>query len=120
MPEGPANLALTGRHHVALWACWAPYRLPDETARWVLEKPGDYFVRMGHGPGGSPEVYSGGPGYLISGGGVNRGKASLLVARPITLILDDGAKDLSEVLHLGVGFSFGPPIPRGFWLPWRT
>jgi hypothetical protein len=61
------------------------------------------------GPGlrSSPELYSGGPGYLLSAGGVHRGKRSLIVARPITLLLDDGARDLTAVLHLaGPGADF--------------
>ncbi|MGC9469218.1 MAG: hypothetical protein ACP5HS_11550 [Anaerolineae bacterium] len=95
-----------GRHH-ALWTALLPYRLPDEATRWILEKPTRYFVRIGHGPRSSPEIYSGGPGYLLSAGGVHRGARSMIVARPITLMLSDGAQDLSEVLHLsGPGESF--------------
>lgn len=95
-----------GRHH-ALWAALLPYRLPDETARWILAKPSTYFVRIGHGPRSSPELYAGGPGYLLSAGGVHRGLRSMIVTRPITLMLDDGARDLSEVLHLaGPGGDF--------------
>lgn len=94
------NLSVRSGRHIALWACWSPYRLPDKTARWILEKPTNYFVKIGHGPASSPEIFSGGPGYLLSAGGVNRGKRSLVVARPITLILDDGATDLSELLHM--------------------
>jgi hypothetical protein len=90
--------------------------LPDKTARWILDKPEDYYVRMGHGPQGSPEIYSGGPGYLLSAGGVNRGERSLVVARPITLILDDGAVDLSQVLHLaGPGEDFRQWNNTGVW-----
>ena len=80
------------------------------------DKPKGYFVRMGHGPIGSPEIYSGGPGYLITAGGVNRGERSLLVARPITLMLDDGATDLSQVLHLaGPGAEFRQRNNTGVW-----
>jgi len=116
LPDAPADSALTGSHHIALWACWAPYRLPDETVRWILEKTNDYVVRMGHGPGGSPEIYSGGAGHLLTAGGVNRGKRSLLVARPITLLLKDGATDLSQVLHLaGPGDDFRKWNNTGVW-----
>jgi hypothetical protein len=116
LPDGPEDLVLTESHHIAIWACWAPYRLPDQTARWILDKPEDYYVRMGHGAHGSPEIYSGGPGYLLSAGGVNRGERSLLVARPITLILDDGATDLSQVLHLaGPGEDFRQWNNTGVW-----
>ena len=115
LPEAP-DLSLTGSHHVALWACWSPYRLPDETVRWMLDKPRDYFIRMGHGPDSSPEIYSGGPGWLLSAGGVNRGKRSLIVARPITLLLNDGATDLSQVLHLaGPGDDFRAWNNTGVW-----
>lgn len=116
MPDGPEKLTLTGSQHIAIWGCWSSYRLPDETARWIIEKPRDYFVQLGHGPSGSPEIYSGGPGYLISAGGVNRGERSLLVARPITLLLNDGATDLSQVLHLaGPGEDFRQWNNTGVW-----
>ena len=116
LPDGPANLGSTESRHIALWACWSPYRLPDQTARWILNKPSDYFVCIGHGPHASPEIYSGGPGYLLSAGGVNRGERSLLVARPITLLLDDGASDLSQVLHLaGPGKEFRQWNNTGVW-----
>jgi hypothetical protein len=96
----------TGLHH-ALLAAVLPYRLPDRTATWVAAHPTTYFVRVGHGLRSSPELYSGGPGYLLGAGGVHRGKRSLIVARPITLLLDDGARDLAEVLHLaGPGEDF--------------
>jgi hypothetical protein len=116
MPDGPQNLALSGGHHVALWACWSPYRLPDDIAQWLVMKPRDYFVRLGHGPGGSPEIYSGGPGYLLTAGGVNRGERSMIVARPITLLLDDGATDLSQILSLsGAGDNFREWNNTGVW-----
>ncbi len=110
------NLSVHSGRHIALWACWSPYRLPDETARWIIKKPTNYYVKIGHGPRGSPEIYSGGPGYLLSAGGVNRGRWSLVVVRPITLILDDGATDLSEVLHLaGPGKNFRLWNNSGVW-----
>ncbi|GAA5508340.1 hypothetical protein [Novipirellula caenicola] len=116
LPDAPDKLGLRGNRHIAIWACWSPYRLPDQTARWIVEKPADYFIRIGHGPESSPEVYSGGPGYLLSGGGVNRGEHSLIVARPITLLLDDRANELSEVLHLaGPGQDFREWNNTGVW-----
>lgn len=108
LKEG-ANLDLTlttGLHH-ALWACLLPYRLPDEIAQWVEEKPDAYFIRIGHGAEASPEIYSGGPGHLISAGGVHRGKRSMIVALPITLMLSDQAQELADVFHLaGPGDDF--------------
>ncbi|MBB3208845.1 hypothetical protein FHS27_004678 [Rhodopirellula rubra] len=116
LPERPENLKLKGNQHIAIWACWSPYRLPDRTARWILEKPTDYFIRIGHGADSSPEIYSGGPGYLLSAGGVNRGPRSLIVARPITLCLDDGANDLPGVVHLsGPGKDFRQWNNTGVW-----
>ena len=116
LADGPSGLILTKSRHIAIWACWSPYRLPDKTARWMLEKPENYFVRMGHGPDASPEIYSGGPGYLITAGGVNRGSRSQIIARPITLILDDGANKLSQVLHLaGPGNDFRQWNNTGVW-----
>ena len=104
-----ANYA--GSNH-ALFAAMAPYRLPDKTAQWIESKPRDYFVQIGHGPGAAPECYSGGPGYLLSGGGVNRHPISLLVCRPITLILDDGSMELEEVFHIS-----GPGTD---WKKWNS
>ena len=103
--------AVTEGSHHALWAALLPYRLPDETAGWILAKPESYFIRIGHGPWASPEIYSGGRGYLLSAGGVHRGARSMIVARPITLMLESGqqadALDLSEVFHIaGPGPSF--------------
>ncbi|TWT35447.1 hypothetical protein KOR34_03380 [Posidoniimonas corsicana] len=116
-PDAPTQLRVRagGLHH-ALWACWSPYRLPDTTAHWVLDKPRDYLVRIGHGPASSPEIYSGGPGYLLSAGGVGRGESSLVVARPTTLLLDDNASQLSEVIHLaGPGKDFDTWNNTGVW-----
>jgi hypothetical protein len=113
-PDDPPVPDLTeGRHH-ALWAALLPYRLPDRTADWILAKPDRYFVRIGHGPWSSPEIYAGGPGYLLSAGGVHRGKRSMIVARPITLMLDEAvvgpARELDDVLHLA-----GPGEPFTEW-----
>ncbi|MCM2372121.1 hypothetical protein [Aporhodopirellula aestuarii] len=116
LPDGPTDLKITENQHIGIWGCWAPYRFPDQTARWIIEKPTSYYVQIGHGPSGSPEIYSGGPGYLLTAGGVHRGARSMLVARPITLILDDKAKNLSQVLHLsGPGTDFRQWNCTGVW-----
>jgi len=105
--ETSLDLALAGGLHHALWACLLPYRLPDETANWVEEKPNSYFVRIGHGAKASPEIYSGGKDYLISAGGIHRGKRSMIVARPITFMFEDQAQELEDVFHLaGPGSEF--------------
>ena len=98
-PEAKLDSAGFKSSH-ALWPGLMPYRLSDKTAEWIESKPEDYFVRIGHGPQASPEIYSGGPGYLLTAGGVNRGKLSMIAARPTTLILNDKADELGQVLHL--------------------
>ena len=105
--ETSLDLTLVGGLHHALWGCLLPYRLPDETANWVEEKPNAYFVRIGHRAKASPEIYSGDHDYLISAGGVHRGKRSMIVARPITLMFGDQAQELEDVFHLaGPGSEF--------------
>ncbi len=86
--------------HQAIWVGLTDYRLPDTVAEWVMEKQAHYFVQMGHGDDGSPEIYSGGPGYLISAGGVQNDRFDQGVARATTLILDDGAADLKNLIRV--------------------
>ena len=95
-----------GKEHAIMGAC-LPYRPADKVVRLLFDKRDGYFVRMGHGPTSSPEIYFAGKHFLLSAGGVNRGKRSLIVARPITLFLDDNAENLSETFHLsGPGTNF--------------
>lgn len=92
--------------HAIMGAC-LPYRPPDAVVRMLFDKGTGYFVRIGHGRAASPETYSAGSGYLLSAGGVNRGKLSVLVARPITLLTDDSPEQLAGVFHLaGPGKDF--------------
>ncbi len=58
------------------------------------------FVTMGHGLQSTPEIYSGGHDYLISAGGVQRGKASQLVAHPTVLFLPDKVMHLDSCFYL--------------------
>lgn len=88
-----------GRHQ-ALWVPFTSYRLPDETARWIEQKPREYLVRLGHGADGSPELYAGGPGYLITAGGIANDRFEQAVARPTTLMLNDGELDLAGLLQI--------------------
>ena len=85
----------------ALVGSLLPYRPPlwtEQNCQWA----GKAFTAMlGHGPRSSPEIYSKGKGFLITAGGVHRGSISRIVNRPTTLLLDDGADDLSEVAHIG-------------------
>ncbi len=88
-----------------------PYRLPVKVRDWTLSKPKSYFVRYGRGSSACPELYSGGPGYLISAGGANRGWRSRIIARPVTLMLADGETDITRCFH----------IPgKGHWRRWNT
>jgi len=95
-----------GEVHALIGACM-PYRPPDKVVELLFNKHNGYFVRLGHGPDASPEIYSAGKHFLLSAGGVNRGKRSLIVSRPITLFMDDDALNLSETIHLsGPGTDF--------------
>lgn len=85
--------------HALMGACM-PYRPADQCIEMLFNKQDGYFVRQGHGPKASPEISSAGKNFLISAGGVNRGKKSLIVARPICLFLNDSADQLSEIVHL--------------------
>lgn len=102
LPELPG----AGVTHALIGAA-LPYRPPDAVVRLLFDKGPGYFVKIGHGEKGSPEIYSAGPGFLLSAGGVHRGKLSVIVARPITLQLDDNVTELAEVFHLaGPGTDF--------------
>ena len=91
-----------GQHH-ALWATFVSYKPADKVIEWVLNKPKPYFIKMGHGYNSCPEILSGDQGYLLSGGGANQGRRSLIVAKPIMLFLDDDASEMGEAFHM-----FGP------------
>ena len=106
VPMDTPELGKGGEVHALIGAC-LPYRPPDRVVRLMFDKGAGYFAQLGHGPGASPEVYSTGPHFLLSAGGSHRGERSQIVARPITLLLDDGAIDLADVFHLaGPGGDF--------------
>ncbi|HWB65108.1 MAG TPA: hypothetical protein VG603_16430, partial [Chitinophagales bacterium] len=65
------------------------YNLNDGLTNLLLEKNKDYYAKLGHGRKGSPEIYTGGAGYVLSAGGVQRGKLSQLAARPTMLLLNN-------------------------------
>ena len=91
----------------ALMGAIMPYRPADKVVETIFDKGNGYFVKLGHGPQSCPEIFSAGKKFLLSAGGVNRGKFSIIVARPITLFLNDHAQDLSETIHLaGPGSDF--------------
>ena len=89
----------TGKHH-ALWASMLPYRPSDKVMEWTLNKPNPYFVKMGHGYNSCPEIVSGDRSYLLSAGGANQGRSSLIMAKPTVLFLDDDAKELKDIFHM--------------------
>ncbi|MGA1848882.1 MAG: hypothetical protein ACMUHB_06040, partial [Thermoplasmatota archaeon] len=93
-----------------LLAALLPYRPPDRAAELLLRDLDEYYVRIGHGGGSSPEIYSRGPGYLISAGGSGRGPLSRIASRPITVMFDDGARELKDVIHM-----YGPGEDRSGW-----
>jgi hypothetical protein len=96
----------SGEVHALMGACM-PYRPADKVVEMIFNKGNGYFVKLGHGPEASPEIYSAGKYFLLSAGGVNRGKRSIIVARPITLFLNDQSENLSETFHLaGPGTDF--------------
>jgi hypothetical protein len=95
-----------GSPHAIMGVCM-PYRPADETVKMVFDKGKGYFVKIGHGANSCPEIYSAGKHFLISAGGANRGKNSIILPRPICLFLNDNAEKLSSVLHLsGPGTDF--------------
>ncbi len=95
-----------GYHH-ALWATMMSYRPPDKVMEWTLQKPGPYFVKMGHGHNSCPEIASGDRSYLLTAGGANQGRRSLIMSKPIVLFLNDEARMLKEIFHMyGPGEDF--------------
>ena len=84
----------------ALMGAAMPYRPADKVVDLIFNKDAGYFVKMGHGKKACPEIYAAGKKFLLSAGGANRGKNSLVVTRPICLFLDDKAEDLSSVFHI--------------------
>lgn len=86
--------------HQALIAAILPYRPPATTLALARKKKASYFARLGHGRQGSPAIFSGGPGYLLSAGGAGRGLAARVVPRPTVLLLSDGAVSIDDCFHL--------------------
>ncbi len=99
------NIA-SGEVHALMGVC-LPYRPADKVVELIFNKGNGYFVKLGHGKGACPEIFSAGKHFLISAGGANRGKSSQIIARPITLFLNDSASKLHQTFHLtGRGTDF--------------
>jgi hypothetical protein len=94
---------ITQGKHVALWAAMLPYRPADKVIEWTLNKPNPYFVKMGHGYNSCPEICSGDKDYLLSAGGANQGRRSMIMSKPTVLFLNDDAQTLEETFH-----AYGP------------
>ena len=95
-----------GKHH-ALWPAMLPYRPSDKIMEWTLNKPNPYFVKMGHGYNSCPEICSGDKSYLLSAGGANQGRRSLIMPKPTVLFLVDDAENLKDIFHMyGPGENF--------------
>ena len=115
-PVTAYNKVLKGGEVHALMGAILPYRPADKVVELIFDKGNGYFVQLGHGSNSSPEIYAAGRNYLISAGGVNRGKRSLIVARPVSLFLNDGAANLTETFHLaGPGADFMQWNNTGVW-----
>ena len=114
---GAAEVIDMNDHH-AVYAALMPYRLPGDVVATATQAVRGHSVRIGRGPGASPELYTAGAdgpvseaatGYLLSAGGTGRPEGSLIVARPITLFLEDrllstaeaDATDVSGLFRLG-------------------
>jgi hypothetical protein len=101
------KLDLPQGKHMALWASMYSYRPSDKVMQWTLNKPNAYFVKMGHGYNSCPEICSGDKSYLLSAGGANQGRLSLIMPKPTVLFLDDDARVLNETFHMyGPGEDF--------------
>ena len=101
--------------HAIIAAC-LPYRPADGVVKLLSDKGKGYFVRLGHGAQACPEIYSAGPNFLLSAGGSRPSPASYVVPRPTTLLLDDGATDLSKTFHLaGPGSDYKLKTPSDIW-----
>ncbi len=99
--QKPIKLSqLPHARHQAVMAWASDYQLPDTLYKLMTQPRAPYLALIGHGKKASPEIYSGGPGYLISAGGVQRGRQSQLVARPIVLFVDNEVGLLDSVIYL--------------------
>jgi hypothetical protein len=84
----------------ALYAAVLPYRPPLDVLMDFQRKDKEYFVRFGHGVDASPEIYSAGPGWLLSAGGVHPPAYSEIIPRATTLLLDDDAANMNECFRI--------------------
>ncbi len=106
-PVEPFNVDISHAEVHALVGSCMPYRPADKVVELQFNKGNGYFVKLGHGKRSCPEIYTAGKHYLLSAGGANQGKSSIVVARPTTLFLNDTADQLAQTFHLtGSGADF--------------
>lgn len=67
---------LSARSGVVLYTALLPYRIPQATLNLMRSTDKSYFATLGRGKLSSPELYSAGPGYLLTAGGVIPDKAA--------------------------------------------
>ncbi len=94
------TIAMFGNHHQALIAAIMPYRPGEGVVKELGIPAGERLSIIGRGASASPEIHAQGTGYLLSAGGVSRGNISSIVARPITLLLGDGAVDRNDCFYI--------------------
>lgn len=94
-----------GESRSTSYAAFSSYEMPQSIRAWLDEegKPQGFFAAFGHGPDACPEIYTGGPGWLLCAGGSAHPRPDRIIARPITLLLDDGAGDLLDCFHVKNG-----------------
>ena len=84
----------------ALMTLLLHYNLSDELTKLLLQKRSSYRAKLGHGRKGSPEIYTGGSNYVLSAGGVQRGKLSQLAAHPTILLFNDNVMHADSCFRL--------------------
>ena len=92
--------------HISRWrsasfaSAISSYCPPKKAIEWTIENPGRYEALVGHGKYGSPEIYSAGKGWLLSGGGTSLGNWILENApRPTTLVTPQ-TQNLDDSFHI--------------------
>lgn len=86
--------------HQGLIATLSSYRLPKQVISKLEGDKYSYFLKVGRGPNGAPEIYSGSDKYLLSAGGMRPNFTTQLAFRPTTLLLHDGSTMLYDLFYL--------------------
>lgn len=94
------DFGTTPRKNFAFTGMVLKYRLNDQLATLLTNRNMLYFAQLGHGYHGSPEIYSGGRGFTISAGGLQRGMASQLIAHPTVLLIKDQVSSIDSCIYL--------------------